>query len=77
MAYKSHIILPGSNTYSYTSNFTNYSKVDHLKLDMSSTTTKKLFGTTRSSDFDQKGFHINVFIIKLKANFEYDYVETF
>ena len=35
-----------------------------MKLDISGAT-RKLFGTTRSSDFDDKDEHINVFIVSL------------
>ena len=60
----------------YTNDEDDYAKVDHMKLDMSGTT-NKLFGTTRSSDFVRKGFHINVFIVSLNVDFSYNSVETF
>ena len=70
------MLLKENSNSAYTTDDDNFAKIDHMKLDMSSTT-KKIFGTTRGSDFALKGSHIYVFTVTLSADFSYDAVETF
>ena len=51
-------------------------KIDHMKLD-TNFSPFKIFGTTRSDNFESKGSQVNVFIVNLDDNHDVASVETF